>query len=104
VLLSPDYASPGAIETFTPRGRLLWRYAPSGRAALNHPSLAMPLPNGDILANDDRNERVIVIDLRTNQIAWQYGHTHVAGRGPGYLANPDGLDLAPPNNLTARFR
>ncbi len=102
-LLSADYTSPGAIETFTPHGRLLWRYAPSGRTALDHPSLAMPLPNGDILANDDRNDRVIVIDPRTNRIVWQYGHTHVAGRGPGYLANPDGLDLAPPYNLTARL-
>ena len=104
VLLSADYTSPGAIETFTPQGRLLWRYASSGRTALDHPSLAMPLPNGDILANDDRNDRVIVIDPRTNRIVWQYGHTHVAGRGPGYLANPDGLDLAPPYNLTARLR
>lgn len=104
VLLSADYASPGAIETFTPHGRLLWRYAPAGRRALDHPSLAMPLPNGDILANDDRDDRVIVINPRTHRIVWQYGHTHVAGRGPGYLANPDGLDLAPPYNLTARFR
>jgi hypothetical protein len=104
VLLSADYTSPGAIETFTPQGRLLWRYAPSGRDALDHPSLAMPMPNGDILANDDRNDRVIVIDPRTNRIVWQYGHTHVAGSAPGYLANPDGLDLAPPYNLTARLR
>ena len=42
----------------------------------------MPLPNGDILANDDRNNQVIVIDPRTNRIVWQYGHTHVAGAAP----------------------
>ena len=104
VLLSADYTDPGAIETFTPSGHLLWRYAPSGPQALNHPSLAEPLPNGDILANDDHNDRVIVIDPRTNRIVWQYGHTHIAGRQPGYLADPDGVDLAPPYSLLDRFK
>lgn len=104
VLLSADYTKPGAIETFTPQGRLLWRYAPAGARALNQPSLALPLPNGDILANDDYNHRVIVIDPHTNKIVWQYGHTGVAGRAPGYLAKPDGVDLAPPHNLINRFR
>ncbi len=104
VLLSADYTDPGAIETFTPAGHLLWRYAPSGPHALNSPSLALPLPGGDILANDDHNDRVIVIDPRTNRIVWQYGHTHIAGRQPGYLADPDGVDLAPPYSLLKRFK
>jgi DNA-binding beta-propeller fold protein YncE len=103
VFLSVDYTSPGAIETFTPGGRLLWRYEPTGRQTLNHPSLALPLPNGDILANDDRNDRVIVVDPHTNRVVWQYGHTGQAGSRPGYLANPDGVDLAPPYSLTMRF-
>ncbi len=104
VLLSADYTNPGAIEMFTPRGQLLWRYAPSGPQALNNPSLAEPLPNGDVLANDDHNNRVIVIDPHTNRIVWQYGHTHIAGRQPGYLADPDGVDLAPPYSLLDRFK
>lgn len=103
VFLSADYTSPGAIETFTPGGQLLWRYEPTGPQALNHPSLALPLPNGDILANDDRNDRVIVIDPHTNRIVWQYGHTGQPGSKTGYLANPDGVDLAPPHSLTMRF-
>lgn len=104
VLLSADYANPGAIEMFTPRGQLLWRYAPSGPQALNSPSLAEPLPNGDVLANDDHNNRVIVIDPRTDRIVWQYGHTHIAGRQPGYLSDPDGVDLAPPYSLLQRIK
>ncbi len=104
VLLSADYTNPGALEMFTPHGQLLWRYAPSGPQALNNPSLAEPLPNGDVLANDDHNDRVIVIDPRTNRIVWQYGHTHIAGRQPGYLADPDGVDLAPPYSLLDRFK
>ncbi len=103
LFLSADYTKPGAIETFTSSGRLRWRYAPRGAAALNQPSLALPLPGGDILANDDKNDRVIVIDPRTNRIVWQYGRTHVPGRGEGFLSNPDGVDLAPPHSLAARF-
>jgi DNA-binding beta-propeller fold protein YncE len=103
VFLSADYTEPGAIETFTTTGRLLWRYEPTGAAALDQPSLALPLPNGDVLANDDKNQRVIVIDPHTNKVVWQYGHTHVTGSGLGYLSNPDGVDLAPPYSLTMRF-
>jgi hypothetical protein len=103
LFLSVDYTNPGAIETFTNTGELRWRYEPAGAAALNQPSLALPLPNGDILANDDKNDRVIVVDPRTNRIVWQYGHTHVPGAGEGFLSNPDGVDLAPPYALDERF-
>ena len=99
VFLSVDYTDPGAVETFNQQGQLLWRYAPSGAAALNKPSIGIPLPNGDILMTDDWNHRVIVIDPHTNQIVWQYGHTGVPGTGPGYLYKPDGVDLAPPYSL-----
>lgn len=100
--LSVDYATPGAIETFTARGKLVWRFAPRGANALDHPSLALPLPNGDVIANDDYNHRVIVVDPRTNRIVWQYGRTGVAGSKPGYLDNPDGVDLAGPAGLLPR--
>ena len=103
LFLSADYVNPGAIETFTDEGHLQWRYAPTGPDALNQPSLALPLPNGDILANDDKNQRVIVIDPHINRVVWQYGHTGVAGSGAGFLSNPDGVDLAPPHSLAMRF-
>jgi len=103
LFLSADYTEPGALETFTADGRLRWRYEPSGPDALNQPSLALPLPNGDVLANDDKNQRVIVVDPRTNTIVWQYGHTHRTGSAPGFLSNPDGVDLAPPHSLAHRF-
>jgi DNA-binding beta-propeller fold protein YncE len=103
VFLSADYTNPGALETFTIGGRLLWRYEPAGAQMLDQPSLALPLPNGDILANDDKNDRVIVVDPHTNKIMWQYGHTHVPGSSEGFLSNPDGVDLAPPYSLTQRF-
>jgi DNA-binding beta-propeller fold protein YncE len=103
LFLSADYTRPGAIETFTSSGELRWRYEPGGADALAEPSLALPMPNGDILANDDKNDRVIVVDPRTNRVVWQYGHTGQPGSAPGFLSNPDGVDLAPPYSLAARF-
>ena len=79
---------------FTASGQLRWRFG-----GLDHPSLALPLPNGDILVNDDYNHRVIVIDPVSNRIVWQYGHTGVAGSKPGYLNNPDGVDMTPPGSM-----
>lgn len=103
VYLTVDWTQPGAIMELTGRGRVLWEYKPSGRDALDHPSLALPLPNGDVLANDDHNDRVIVVDPRTDRIVWQYGHTGASGKAPGYLNIPDGVDLAPPNSLIDHF-
>jgi hypothetical protein len=92
--LTADYSSPGQVAEFNSHGHLLWRFG-----GLNHPSLALPLPNGDILVNDDYNNRVIVIDPITNRVVWQYGHTGVPGSAPGYLNDPDGIDLVPPDSM-----
>jgi len=97
--LTADYSYPGQVVEFDQAGHTLWRYRPSGSAALDHPSLALPLPNGDVLLNDDHNARVIVVDPRTNQVVWQYGVTHRAGSASGLLDDPDGVDLAPPFSL-----
>jgi outer membrane protein assembly factor BamB len=94
-----DYSSPGQVVIFDRAGRALWRYRPTGANALNHPSLALPLPNGDVLVNDDYNDRVIVISPRSGRIVWQYGHRGTPGDKPGYLSNPDGVDMAPPYSL-----
>jgi len=101
--LTVDYSTPGQILTFDQSGHTLWRYRPTGAAELNHPSLALPLPNGDVLATDDHNDRVIVVDPRTSQVVWQYGHRGVPGSGPGYLNGPDGADLSGPASLLAQF-
>jgi hypothetical protein len=94
-VLVAGYGKPGTLVVFNPRTRaVVWQYhVTSGPGELNHPSLALPLPGGDILLNDDRNDRVIVIDPRTDRIVWQYGVTGVPGRAPGYLNVPDGVDV-----------
>lgn len=97
--LTVDYSSPGQAVIFDHNGNLIWRYRPGGNAGLDHPSLALPLPNGDVLITDDYNHRVLVVDPHTDQVLWQYGVRGVPGAGPGYLNNPDGLDLLPPFSL-----
>ena len=84
-----DYAHPGAVIRFSSSGKVLWTYRPtSGSGVLDHPSLGAPLPNGLIAVNDDYNDRVVLIDPVTNSIVFQYGHTGVAGTGPGYSEHP----------------
>jgi outer membrane protein assembly factor BamB len=93
-----DYSNPGAVIAITSAGHLLWRYAPTaGRGRMDHPSLGTPLPNGDIVINDDARDRMIVLDPKTMRIVWQYGHTDVAGTAPGYLSDPDGHQPIPAN-------
>jgi len=95
-ILLADYASPGHVLIIDRRGKVLWRYGPShGYGRMDHPSLALALPNGDVAVNDDYRHRVIVIDPRTNSIVWQYGHTDQPGSAPGYLNTPDGMDFVP---------
>ncbi len=95
--LTVDYGRPGRVVVVTRTGSLVWSYGPAkGPGRLDHPSLAIELPNGNFLLNDDANHRVIVLSRRTKRIVWQYGVTGVPGRVAGYLRDPDGVDLKPP--------
>jgi outer membrane protein assembly factor BamB len=95
-ILLADYATPGAVLIIDRHGKVLWRYrVASGWGALDHPSLALMLPNGNIAVNDDFKDRVVVIDPKKNRIVWQYGHASLPGSGAGFLNTPDGLDFVP---------
>jgi len=97
-ILVVDYHSPGAVEEVRTDGTVVWKYrVTSGSGRLDHPSLAIMLPNGNVALNDDNNDRVLVIDPHTKRIVWQYGHTGVPGTAPGYLNGPDGIDFAGPD-------
>lgn len=100
--LAVDYSSPGQILTFDRTGRVLWRFAPTGELALNEPSMALPLPGGNFMVCDRANHRVIVVNPTSHSVVWQYGQLQVAGAGAGYLNNPAGLDLYPPNSLLVK--
>jgi len=95
-ILLADYAYPGSVLIVNHHGGVLWRYSvPSGWGELNHPSLAIMLPNGDIAVNDDYNNRVVIIDPKKNKIVWRYGHVRQPGTQRGYLNTPDGMDYVP---------
>jgi hypothetical protein len=95
-ILLADYASPGAAVILDRHGKVLWRYGPaSGWGALDHPSLAIMLPNGNIAINDDFNDRVVIVDPKKQRIVWFYGHRAVPGKGRNQLNTPDGMDYIP---------
>jgi len=87
------YTNPGRIIEITRDGKIVWDYSAQGDGGLDRPSLAIELPNGNVLANDDLNHRVIVVDKISKKIIWQYGVTHQFGSGDGLLSIPDGLDI-----------
>jgi PQQ-like domain len=96
--LVASYASPGAVIRFDRSGKVLWYYHPAGGPGmLDHPSLAMPLPNGLVAVNDDYHHRIVLIDPHTDKIVWRYG-TGTPGSGVGQLSFPDGMDLMLPGN------
>jgi outer membrane protein assembly factor BamB len=98
--LVASYSSPGGVVRFDQTGKVLWTYhAVTANGILDHPSLAVPLPNGLVAVNDDYNHRVVLIDPKTNRIVWQYGVNGRSGSGAGYLSFPDGLDLLLPGNV-----
>ena len=90
-----DFSKPGRVVIFDPTSRKIsWEYfEKTGEKMLDHPSLALELPNGNVILNDDQRHRVLVIDRVTKEIVWQYGVTDTPGHAPGYLFFPDGMDL-----------
>ena len=91
--LVAGYTNPGNLIEINRAGKVVWTYKPIGDGTLNRPSLAIELPNGNVLVNDDLNARVVVIEKATNRILWQYGVTRHPGSKPGYVHIPDGLDI-----------
>ncbi len=104
-ILLADYSHPGSAIIMTRTGKVLWRYAPkSGLGELDHPSLATRIAPGLIAINDDYRDRVVVVSIHAHRIIWQYGHTDVRGREPGFLNTPDGLDLLATKDVLASPR
>lgn len=96
-ILISDYSNPGQIVEVSKQGNTVWQFSgQDGDVKLNQPSLAIELPNGNILVNDDLNHRVIVIDKQSKKIVWQYGVTDKPGSADGQLNTPDGLDIIMP--------
>jgi outer membrane protein assembly factor BamB len=87
--LLTDYISSGKVYRVDGNGALLWKYD----TGLDHPSIAIGLPNGNVAIADDLGQRVIIVDPSTNTIVWQYGVKNSPGATAGHLYIPDGLDF-----------
>ena len=94
-ILVAGFNTPGRVDEITPKGRIVWTFAPTGYWSLDRPSLAVRWPNGKIAITDDWHHRVLVVDKRTKKVVWSYGHLNQPGTAAGYLNKPDGLDLLP---------
>jgi hypothetical protein len=79
-----------------PAGHIVWQYGPS---ELNTPVHAVFLsgfphhPGFHVMITDQVNERVIVVNLFTKKVDWQYGTTGVVGVGADQLNNPNSAEL-----------
>jgi hypothetical protein len=97
-ILTVDYSTPGKVEKVKTDGTVVAKYfEKSGPGMLAKPSLAIPLPNGNIAVNDDYNHRVVILDPDLKKILWQYGKDGMPGTDAGYLNTPDGMDFIPPD-------
>lgn len=89
-VLLTDYSQPGSVVRISSTGATLWRYTPSGSAALNHTSIAIPVASNRVAICDDFHHRIIVVDPTTNQVVWTY-----TGSGPSRIFYPDGVAYEP---------
>ena len=87
-----------------PRGAIVWQYGKagvtgSGPNELNTPVQAAFLsgfpghPGFSVIIADQGNQRIIVVNLVSRHIVWQYGATGVAGHGPDQLNNPNSAEV-----------
>jgi outer membrane protein assembly factor BamB len=83
--------------------RIVWRFPRPGDVrpgqSFHDPDDAFFTPGyRGISINEEFNQTMSEIDLRTHRIVWSYGHPGVRGSAPGYLSNPDDA-YALPNGL-----
>jgi DNA-binding beta-propeller fold protein YncE len=84
--LLTDYSRPGQVLRIARDGSVLWRYRPTGSAALDHPSIALPLAEDRVAVCDDYGGRVVIVDPATNEVVREYLVV-----GGVHLNLPDGL-------------
>src|SRR5918911_5439551 len=69
----------------TPAKRIVWQ-----TTNLRGPDDAFFTPGGlTIITNEEFNDTLTEVSLRTKRVVWRYGHDQVAGSAAGYLNAPD---------------
>jgi outer membrane protein assembly factor BamB len=85
-------------------GHILWQYGQAGVTGSGHNQLNTPVAavflsgfpghsGFGVLITDQGNQRVILVNLFTGKIVWQYGTTGVVGNGPNQLNNPNSAEV-----------
>jgi len=85
-------------------GDILWQYGQAGVGGSGANQLNTPVqsaflsgfpghPGFHVIITDQVNERIIVVNLFTSKIVWQYGTTGVSGNGPNQLNNPNSAEV-----------
>jgi DNA-binding beta-propeller fold protein YncE len=83
-----------------PYGRIRWRFpgpgAPGRGRTFGPPDDAFVSPDGrSIVATQEEDQTISVIDIATGRVTRRYGHPGVPGSGPGYFYHPDDAMLLP---------
>ena len=90
--------------------RIVWQYGRAGVTGANRDELNAPVqatflsgfpghPGFHVLITDQGNARVIVVDLLTKDIVWQYGMTGVTGSADNQLNNPNSGEVLENGNI-----
>jgi len=86
------------------QGTILWQYGQAGVAGAGDNQLNTPVQAAflsgfpghrgfHVIIADQANQRIIVVNVFTGKIVWQYGTTGVVGNGPNQLNNPNSAEV-----------
>ncbi len=89
---------------------IVWQYGKAGVTGAGPSELNTPVqaaflsgfsdhPGFHVIITDQGNARVIVVDLFTKDIVWQYGTTGVTGSGENQLNNPNSAEVLESGNV-----
>ena len=84
----------------SPSKRVVWTFPRPGDVrpgqSFHDPDDAFFTPGYKAISiNEEFNETVSLVDVRTHRIGWSFGHAGTAGSAFGYLSNPDDAYLLP---------
>ena len=79
------------IIMVSPSKKIVWE-----KAGLHDPDDAFFTPGyKSISTNEEYNQTMALIGVRSRRVEWSYGHADVRGSSPGYMSNPDDAYLLP---------
>jgi len=79
------------IIMVSPSKKIVWQ-----KDGLHDPDDAFFTPGyKSISTNEEYNQTMALIGVRSRRVEWSYGHADVRGSSPGYMSNPDDAYLLP---------